>query len=359
VSLTARADERATVVALHTDFIGDVAERYARGERGVLAARHVPILRESGVHCVCEHVVGDTFEVLCFPTTHLLSVYDGEAAYRFSPLKHNLWTLAAMLEDVRASADHIQVATTVAEIEQIRTAGKIAMILCFQGAAALEDTPELIRVFYRLGLRRIGLAVNNDNAVAHAGMGDPGGLTKLGRQVVREACDLNMVLDVSHLSDQSALETIDLASRPVMASNSNARALRDLPRNLSDTVIDAIGQVGGVIGVHVNPWLLTESQPVTIEHVVDHLQYIAERIGVDHVGVGPDVVTREMYPADLYDRLYTDRPHFKVEYPEGFTSFQDLPALAAALRRRGFGDTEVDRMFGLNALRVFRQVWGA
>lgn len=356
---THQAGDGATVVALHTDFIGDVAERHAHGERGILAARHAPILKAAGVHCICEHVIGDTFEVLCFPSTHLLSVYDGEAAYRFSPLKHNLWTLAALLEDLKTSGAEVQVATTVAEIEQVRAAGKIAVILCFQGASALEDAPELLRLFYRLGLRCIGLVVNTDNAVARAGMGGPGGLTPLGRQVVRDARDLRMLVDVSHISEEGALEVIELVGGPVVASNSNVRALRDIPRNLSDTVIDAIGQAGGVIGVHVNPWLITEARPVTIEHVVDHLQYIAGRIGVDHVGVGPDIVTREMYPADLYDRLYADQPHFEVAYPEGFTAFQDLPNLALALRRRGFHDAEIALIFGGNALRVFRQAWGA
>jgi membrane dipeptidase len=168
-----------------------------------------------------------------------------------------------------------------------------------------------------------------------------------------------MVLDVSHISERGALEVIDMVAGPVVASNSNVRALRDTPRNLSDVVLDAVGQAGGVISVHANPWLITEAQPVTVEHLVDHIAYIADRIGVEHAGVGPDLVTRDMYPADLYDMLYTGHSHFEVAYPERFTRFQDLGNLADALARRGFTNAEVDLVFGGNALRVFRQVWGA
>ncbi len=217
--------------------------------------------------------------------------------------------------------------------DQVRT------FYSFEGMGPLgDDLPALQRWIAR-GVRLFGLVHNQNNALAAAAMdsrkGDFG-LTEKGRQVVRRICELGGVVDVSHASDRTTKEVVEIAlslRRPVVASHSNARRLRDHRRNLSDDLLDAIAKTDGVIGVNFHSSFLVSNRRATIDDVVAHIVYIAKRVGADHVAIGSD------FEGDI-------RP------PRGLATLRDVQQLVPRLRASGLSDADVRGIMGANAMRI-------
>lgn len=351
--------DRVPVIAVHTDFIADIAETHFEGGSAALATNHLATLRTGGIDCICEHVIGDTFEALCFPTRAIHQATGAGQRYPPSSLKHALRLLVALLVDVEQSSGDFVVATTAAEIRSAAARGRIAVVLCFQGLTPCEGDPDMLAVFHRLGLRIAGITTNTDNAAGRSQLGRGGGLTGIGKALVRRAHELRMLIDVSHLSDQGIADVLDIVGGPVIASNSNTRHHHDIPRNLSDDMLRAIAASGGVVGVHANGDLITSERPVTLDHLADHVCHIVDLVGIDHAAIGPDLVDDSMYPARRYREIMAGKAHFSAPYPEGLRDHGDLPALTAVLARRGFADADLRQITGGNALRVFEAAWGA
>jgi membrane dipeptidase len=168
---------------------------------------------------------------------------------------------------------------------------------------------------------------------------------------------LGIVMDVSHLGIASTDHVLELATRPVIASHSSVRALCEHHRNLRDPAIKGIAATGGVIGINLFPWFIDNSEP-TIDRVIDHIEYIAGLVGIDHVGIGPDFIR------EYVDELYGNYPDLRMEGValnrgiDGLSYQRDLPNLTAALVARGFSDDDVRKVIGGNFMRVFHQVMG-
>ncbi len=245
---------------------------------------------------------------------------------------------------VEKSADALAIARSAADVERAIAAGKTAAVLSIENGAACLDRLELLRTFYRLGVRAMGLVWNGRNAIAD-GCGEEaagGKLTSFGRSVVDEMVRLGMIVDVSHLSVAGFWDVAErTAGRPFVASHSNARALCDHRRNLEDAQCAAIGKAGGVVGVNFYPGFVREGGAgATLDDVVRHVEALAERTGgVDHVGIGADFDGITSEPAGLED-------------PSCF------PALAEALSKRGFGAADVEKVMFGNFFRVFKAVCG-
>ncbi len=227
------------------------------------------------------------------------------------------------------------------EIFQAEADGRVAGVLGLEGVEALAGELGLLRVFHQLGVRIVGLTWNHRNAAADGvGVVDAGGLTDFGRRVVREACRLGMVLDVSHLAPPGFWEVLELVEGPVISSHANAAALCPHPRNLSDAQLDGLAASGGVACVTYVPGFITvpPEQP-SLERLLDHIDYLARRIGTDHIGLGSDF--------DGYDGVTA-----------GLEDTACLPALTAGLVARAYPESAIRGILGLNQLRVFRQVAG-
>jgi membrane dipeptidase len=183
-------------------------------------------------------------------------------------------------------------------------------------------------------------------------------LPRTGVAVVREMERLGIVFDISHLGAAGVGHVLEIATRPVIASHSAARALRDHHRNLTDEQLRGIAATGGVIGLNLLACFIDQDNP-TIDRVVDHYEHLAEVVGIDHIGVGPDFI------ADIYDDLYPANADLSIEALdprlniEGLHASRHLPNLTAALLRRGFSEDDVRLILGENYLRVFREVMGA
>lgn len=181
---------------------------------------------------------------------------------------------------------HVRTAKDLAEAERTGTA---AALLSLEGADSLRGEWWALRLLHRLGVRLLGMTWNPANWACDGAM-EPrgGGLTRGGRQLVRECESLGILLDVSHLSERGFWDLAEMADRPFFASHSNARALRNHPRNLSDEQIRALIAVGGIVGVTFVPWFLTEKEPAAIDDVLRHVEHICELGGERQLAFGSD-----------------------------------------------------------------------
>jgi len=217
--------------------------------------------------------------------------------------------------------------------------GRVRTFFAFEGAGPLADDPDSLQVWVKRGLRIVGLVHTFANELASSsGDADPKpfGLTEKGRVFVRRAFELGLVVDVSHASDRAVNDILALANEMhgvVVATHSNARALADHPRNLSDAQLLAIAATGGVIGVNFHGPFLARKRAARLRDVVQQLAHLRDVAGIEHVAIGSD------FEGDI-------RP------PEELRDASRFPVLAAALVRAGFSTADVRKIFAENALHV-------
>ncbi|HEY8498476.1 MAG TPA: dipeptidase [Limnochordales bacterium] len=248
--------------------------------------------------------------------------------------------LDALAAEVERAAGAVIWVRRAADLDEVRRTRKVGVIASLEGCEVLAGSLAVLRTLYRLGVRAAGLTWNVRNELAD-GVGEPrgAGLTAFGREAVAEMERLGMVVDVSHLSEAGFWEVMEVATRPVIASHSNARAVCDHVRNLTDDQIRALARKGGVMGINFFPGFLRQDGQATLEDVVRHIDHVVELVGPDHVGLGSD-----------YDGI--------TRVPQGLEDPSRLPALTEALLRRGYGDEAVRKILGENFARVFRAALG-
>jgi membrane dipeptidase len=350
----ARAAElhtRATVIAGHTDVTPDLASRQRAGEHGGFARVHAPLFERGGISAICDHIAGDAPYLVEYPFKN---------TQHANRLKFALQAAEAVQREAEDPQGRMLVVNTVADIHRAKAEGRIGFIQCLEGAGALEDDPSMLSTFHRLGVRIVGLTHDFRNLFADGvRTGGGGGLTSLGRDLLAEMKRLGVIVDVSHLSSAGFWEVVESGGQPIHASHSNAMALCDVPRNLTDDQIRAIGETGGVIGVHALQALLTvESRTPTLDDMLDHIDHLVELIGDEHVAIGPDLM--DIWPAEDYQRVWRETriPTIDFVYPTGFTSYADFPNLTAGLVRRGYSDEAILNVMGGSLLTLFERVWG-
>jgi membrane dipeptidase len=261
-------------------------------------------------------------------------------------------------------SNELCLATGTADIRAAKRDGKLAIVLHFQGTGPFEYDPDLVEIYFRLGVRVVQLAYNVRSPAAD-GCEEPGnaGLSRFGRQLVAEFNRVGIVVDVSHTGHASSIEAVEAATAPCIASHSNAAAVHPSRRNLQDDLIKAIAGSGGVIGVNGFPAFVADTTRPTLDQYIDHMVYIAELVGPDHVAIGLDYTSRNP-PMAEYEQLVADG-HWSREsyppppwhYPSGLEDASGLPNLTQRLLQRGFSGPDVRGILGANWLRVFDAVW--
>lgn len=223
------------------------------------------------------------------------------------------------------------------EIAAARAAGRLAIVGAIEGGHAIEDDLDVLAEFHGRGVRTMTLTWNNSNEWAD-GCGDDGphgGLTDRGREVVAAMEELGMVVDISHVAASTFDDVLAVATRPLIASHSCARALRDHPRNLTDDQLRAIAATGGVACVNFYPgFLVDDGQVADLEVLLDHVEHFLSVVGPEHVGLGSD-----------FDGIPCG--------PDGMEDVADLPRLTDGLLRRGHDEAAVTALLGANLARVF------
>ncbi len=272
-------------------------------------------------------------------------------------------------------------ARTATEVREAKRNGRVAVLLAVEGGHAIEGSLDKLRALHARGARYLTLTWNNGNAWAGSSIGADGtrtgGLTAFGREVIAEMNRLGMLVDLSHVSDETFDDAIAVSGAPVIASHSNARALADHPRNLTDAQLRAVARTGGVVGVNFYSRFLSSEyarardtvdaqvaplrqrleedglDPVEVERrvrleeqrladrlpavplsqLLDHIDHIATVAGTDHVSLGSD-----------FDGVSA--------LPEGMDDITCLPRIADGLLARGWSERDVTKLLGENVLRL-------
>lgn len=310
--------------------------------------------------------------------SHLREMQEGGAHCGVAGGPSDMASFAALLRFFDEYADEVVLAKSVAEIRAAHARGLVSNVFCWQSATVLGDAfnsplgtaATSLRAFYEVGLRQVGLCYNVANAFGSGCLEPEGPLTRAGHRLVEEMHSLGIILDVGgHTGERTTLDAIAISDGvPVICSHTNIAAIADNYRCVSDRVIDAIAGTGGVIGItavndfHVRGRGNTGPTPhVGIEEHVDQYDYIRNRVGVDHVGMGTDFVGGMAIPyggginAEI---ITTDMVSEPWRFIRGFESIAELPNVIDGLRRRGWTDEEVRKAMGANWLRVYQQVWG-
>ena len=271
--------------------------------------------------------------------------------------------LGMHLADI-AHQSMIVVGSGVDDIERAHRDGRIALIPCMESATPIENEVDRLDVLYGLGVRMMGVAYSEANALG-GGLKEvnDGGLTQFGRAAVRRMNRLGMAVDVSHAGNVTALDVCKVSTRPVFISHAGARALWDIPRMKPDHVIKAIADTGGVIGIEAAPHTtLTTTHPMhSLESVMEHFEYCVDLVGIDHVSFGPDTVFgdhvgfHEAYAAHM--DAGDEGEHPRAPYVEGLENASEYPNVVRWLVGRGYSDQDIRTAIGGSTLRALRDVW--
>jgi membrane dipeptidase len=305
--------------------------------------------------------------------------------------RHTFDLIDSVYEQAARHPDSMMMAFSVADIERAHREHKLAALMGIEGGHSIENDTHLLRDYYRLGVRYMTLSWSNTNEWADSSgdIDDPkvqhhNGLTDFGKQVVLEMNRLGMMVDISHVADKTFWDAIATTKAPVIASHSSARALVDAPRNMTDDMLRAVANNGGVVQVNFysgfddadfrkameaqakdqaaaiqkytdelkaagkpvsyveidrieREWMARIPRP-PLKSLIDHIDHIAKIAGVDHVGLGSD-----------FDGV-------SGATPQGIDSAADLPKITQMLLERGYTATDIHKILGGNLLRVFRQV---
>jgi membrane dipeptidase len=295
--------------------------REGMGKRTSLGHLDIPRMIEGGVSCQVFAVSSERSRTPAYPLRTAMLMIE-----RF----HRECELIPEFESV----------TYYGGIMDAKKRGKASGMLSIEGADVIEGRIEMLGVFHRLGVRMVGLVHSLRNQLAD-GVTDKrtgGGLSELGVQAVEELDRLGMIIDVSHLNDEGFWDVLENTKNPVIASHSNARAVCNHPRNMTDEMIEVLAENGGVMGMNFAPSFV---HPVdaTIEGVVDHIDHIVNLVGTDHVGLGSD-----------FDGIPCT--------PKGLEDVSKMPDITHELVKREYGKEDIEKILGGNHLKLIKEVVG-
>ncbi len=286
------------------------------------------------------------------------------AGWKWTDVIHDL---GIRLSDF-AHQDMVYLALTVDDLYRAKREGKIAFVATLESATAIENEVDRVDVLYGFGVRSMGLVYSEANALG-AGLREPsdGGLTQFGRQVVRRMNKLGMTIDTAHCGDKTTLDAIEVSEKPILISHVGARALWNSNRMKPDSLFKACAEKGGVIGIEAAPHTtITEKHPNhTIESFMEHFEYIANLIGLDHVAFGPDTLfgdhvgLHHAFASHLSIASSRGNRHIdEVEYVKGLENPAEVfPNVIRWLVKHGYKDEDIAKVVGLNALRVLKATW--
>ncbi|MFX1494622.1 MAG: dipeptidase [Promethearchaeota archaeon] len=287
-----------------------------------------------------------------------------EKPYSLEGIRHNLAYMNYMLENRRDSFLKI---LKVEDIEIAKEEKKIGIILNLQDLGFIGTDLELLEYFFLMGFRVMQLTYNSKNTI---GTGCTArrdkGLTEFGMHVIEKLNKLKVIIDISHCGPQTSMDAVLTSQSPIIASHTLAETVYKHDRAKSDELLQAIAENGGYIGVLTVPGFLTSEPKTTISNWLDHIGYIINLVGINHVGIGTDY-----YGYSLPDNLATKigefidmlgfRPEHKANFLDkmvDFEKYDKFPNLINGLISRGYSDTEIGKIAGDNFIQVFKKICG-
>ncbi len=253
------------------------------------------------------------------------------------------------------------------DVAKARETGRTAIFFGFQNPSPIEDDIGLVEVLHKLGARFMQLSYNNQSLLATGcyEAEDPG-ITRMGRQVIKEMNRVGMVVDMSHSADRSTIEAAGISERPISVTHANPHAWHPALRNKRDEVIRAVTQNGGMMGFSLYPHHLKGKSDCTLQDFCAMVAAMAETYGVDHFGIGSDLCQDQ--PDSVVEWMRTGRWTKEVDYGEGSAAAPGFPPMpewfqdnrhfgniATGLREIGFDAGEVAKLMGGNWMRFFEE----
>ena len=313
----------------------------------------------------------------------IFALYNAPGLKPDEATRYTLDMLAHLYDQVDAAEGQVELAFSTDEVLGNKRNGLTSILISMENGAPIQKSLSLLRMFYRMGVICMTLAHNGDNEICDSCAGSHrwGGLSPFGREVVREMNSLGMIVDIAHCSDDTVRDCLEVSRAPIVSTHSCCKALASHRRNLSDDLLKAIADKGGVVQINfcpsflrddfdvemtrnglgeradaieaefiadpVNPdkvsaWVnvqkeLEAARRPSYKDVANHIDHAVKVMGIDHVGVGTD-----------YDGISVA--------PDGLENVSKLPVLWEELRERGYSAQDIDKIAGGNFMRVFKQV---
>lgn len=329
---------RAFTVDAHFDLTYEVANRRERGQKNIIETSYLHEFQAGGLDLIVSAIFIHNF---------------------FLPemgLRRALDQISYLHDEIDESPGKFRLCRTTTEARAAQSAGEIGIFLSLEGADPLQNDIQLLRIFYELGVRGLGLVWSRRNYAGDGAFfkttreGHKGGLTPFGVELIEKAEALGMFIDVSHINDEGFWDVMSVAKQPLIASHSNCRALAGTMRNLSDEQIAAIATLGGVIGMNsVNQFIRTGDTNATVDNFIDHVDHIVKRVGIAHVGIGFDLCD------SFKDFLQVEK---SLDSRDVIKTHAGLGEFTAGLIRRGYNDGEIIAILGGNFMRVYAEIIG-
>ncbi len=278
-----------------------------------------------------------------------------------NPLEQIMAVIASFRAQLRAKPDAFVQVEDVSDVQRAKVEKKLAVAFDLEGGVPLGERPEMVQLFYDLGVRQIHLAYNRNNSIGGGCYDQDIPLSDLGRRVVEAINAAGMLMDCSHTGYRTSLDIMAVSKAPVIYSHANPLALAANGRNIKDEQIDACVATGGIVCVNGVGRFLGDPEAGTAA-ILRHIDYLVQRVGADHVGLGIDYVydlgldqdppgldrARWWPPEHGYGK---EGPRLKIAAPEQF------PEITEGLLGMGYAEADVRKILGQNMLAVAERVW--
>jgi microsomal dipeptidase-like Zn-dependent dipeptidase len=282
-------------------------------------------------------------------------------------LRETLTRIGEWNRRFEAHGDLIMPVHAPSDILRAQQVGKVGIFFGAQNCSPIEDDIDMVAVLRQLGLLIMQLTYNNQSLLACGCYeSEDSGITRFGRQVIREMNRVGMVIDMSHSGERSTLEAIEISERPVIISHANPSFFHAAKRNKSDKVLQAIAESDGLLGFSAYPFHLKNGPDCTLEDYCDMIARTVDMMGIEHVGLGTDLCQNQ--PTSVLEWMRNGRWSKEMDYGEGSANnagwpqplawlrdSRDFPNLIGGLRAKGFGDEEITRIMGRNWVELLER----
>lgn len=325
------------VIDAHLDLAGEILLRYNKGEKQVIKNHYLPYFKEAGINVL------------------FCAIYVESAMLPEMGLRNALNQIGALYEDLKSVAGDVFLIRNRKDLDRAIQEDKTGIIIYMEGLDCIGKDVSLLPILFELGVRGASLTWSRRNEFAtgcsSAGRNIQikGGLSEAGRQAVKELERLGMFIDISHLNDDGFEELMTMTEKPVIATHSNAKAVWDNYRNLTDEQMEILAKQGGVMGLNGCSIIAGSRQRKNhLEMLCNHVEYVISHIGADCVGYGFDL-------CDSYDEAKQGwlSVHDRVDC---FENHGRIPMLSAALLQRGLKEEEVVKIIGGNFYRYLNEM---
>lgn len=318
----------------HSDIFTDVLMRRLNGERNVFKNYHIERLRKGGVD-------GTILVVWIDPP------------YTDNPSWRMLQVLGSACDEIEDMKDVAGIVYSYNDILSLRENGKLPIVIGCEGLSGINGNISILSMLHKLGVRHASLTWNEENELATGvrSLNKNRGVTALGLEALNKLEELKMIVDVSHANEKTFWDIFENTKKPFIASHSNAYSICSVPRNLKDDQIKAIASRNGVIGMNSWPDFIDGKNP-TVEKLADHIDYIANLVGIDVIGLGFDFC--DFLQGDTTSSFQDSESTAAI----GLEDASKIPALIDILYKRGYKNDDVEKIAFKNYERVIKEIIG-